>query len=160
MKTFEEALTVFKSATSTSMEAARACAAYAIVHFKEHGDLSQAQSFLDAMPKNYVRRSAFLKWLHAHSPVLVEKNHLSKDKVRAERDGEKAWNVAAALATPFWDFAPDREEFVYTGDDIITVLQRALKRFTNDHSKPKDEAAKAQLAAAQRAIGALKPVAA
>jgi hypothetical protein len=135
---FDARLIAFVKATKSSMAAALDCSKLAILHFEQHGDLSYAQRFLEAMPKNYVRRVAFVKWLAAHAPVLVEQAKLVKDK------GENAvpFNTKAALAMPFWEYAPDQEDIIVTSEDAFKKFQAAVKFFRRDNVKMKDEAGK------------------
>jgi len=152
---FTKALAAFVKATNSSMKYARQCAEMAIQHYQEHGDLSYAQELLDAMPRNYVRRVAFLKWLSAHSPVAMDGPKLVKDK----SDGhETRWNIEAALATPFWDFAPDPEQISFVDTDVVTSLNSAIARFENEKRySPKDKAASDKLAEAKAAVAKLGP---
>lgn len=135
--TFDETLAVFVSATAKSMEAALLCSHLAIQYFAEFGDLGQAQRFLDAMPKNYVRRAAFLKWLAAHAPVTMEKGKLIKDHSENAAD----WNVDVALIKPFWDFAPDKEDIQWGKDDLVSQLNKLIKRYSADRYVANDDVA-------------------
>lgn len=139
---FDKALAVFISSTKTSMEAALQCSHLAIKYFEEHGDLGQAQRFIDAMPKNYVRRTAFLKWLAAHAPVTMEQGKLIKDK----SDNAIDWNVDAALIKPFWDFAPDKEDMHWGKDDLVAQINKLVKRYSGDKYVANDDVATAALA--------------
>src|SRR3546814_10635520 len=77
---FSKKLKLFIGATRNSMKYARECAEAGLRHFAEHGDTVFCQELLDAMPKNYVRRAAYLKWLSAHAPITMLENKLAKDK--------------------------------------------------------------------------------
>lgn len=125
--TFDKALKGFVTSTNNSMKFARMCANIAIKHFAEHGDVIYAQNFLDAMPKNYVRRAAFLKWLASHSPVIMVDGKLAKDKAETA----VAFNVEAAHAIDFWEFAPDMEVVEFDTTDILKALKGAIKKFEN-----------------------------
>jgi hypothetical protein len=144
--TFKQALLNYTKATTDSMRWAKQCADMAILHFEEHGDLCYAQAFYDAIPNNYGRGVAFLKWMAEFSPMQVtsqgKKRVLSKDTVRAEKEGDDAFNTEKALETPYWDFAPDKEQYVYEEADVIKLMDRVVKRLENtEKSAPKDEAA-------------------
>ena len=125
--TFDVALSRFKTATRSSMKYAQICAEYSLRQFADHGNLNQAQAFMDAMPKNYVRRTAYLKWLAAHSPVTMQQGKLLKDV----SDNAQPFNVEEALKVTFWDFAPDQEQIVWEYDDVVIALNKAIKKFEN-----------------------------
>lgn len=145
---FKIALREFSKSAHNTMKYARICAELAILHFEQHGDLVYAQAFLDNMPKNFVRRAAFLKWLAAFSPVTMSQGKLAKDK------GAKAisFNTEKALATPFWDFAPDPENVMWGETDVVKALKSAIRRFDGDNYTPASPAATLKLEAAKAAI--------
>lgn len=132
---FETSLKTFVRSTKASMAAALACATLSLAHFAEHGDTSQLNRFLEAMPKNYVRRAAFVKWAMAHAPLKLEGGKFVKDK------DEKAigFNLEAANAKPFWDFAPDQEDVIFTQADVYAAFVATVKKFRKDKTKPKSE---------------------
>jgi len=156
---FDKSLTDFKNATAKSMAAALICSQIALQHFHDHGDVSLCQRFHDAMPKNYTRRSAFIKWLASFSPIALKGGEFAKDKSDTAVD----WNLEAAFAKPFWEFAPEKEILDFTSADIISDLKRVVKKFKNeDRSKPADAEAVALLAQVETTIETLAaaPVAA
>lgn len=162
--TFDAALKQFVKSTKSSMVYAKACANMAIQHFQEHGDLCHAQSFLDAMPANYVRRVAFMKWLTAHSPATLgeavkgEGRKLIKDK----SPDAVAFDVEGALAVDFWEFAPDLEVISFNGQTIDQALRAVIKRFRNvNRYLPEAETALKHLDEVEGAIEkvALSPIA-
>jgi hypothetical protein len=146
--TFETALKRFVTATNSSMRYARICAEMALEHFAEHGNITMAQQLLDAMPQNYVRRAAYLKWLDAHAPITMEGGKLRKDTAPNATE----FNVELALSKPFWDFAPDPEQVHFGSDDIVVALKGKLRTFRNDRHVANDEKAMATLEAAEKAV--------
>lgn len=131
---FDTALSTFTSSINAAMEAALVCSNLAITQYVEHDNLNWCQRFLDAMPKNFSRRSAFLTWLASHSPITIEDGKLKKDK----SDNAVKFNLEAALAKPFWDFAPDKEDVVLTDADAFKRLMVAVKYFRRDNVKSSD----------------------
>ena len=125
--TFTKNLVAFKKVTERSMELALVLSQAAILHFEEHGQLHYCQEFLDAMPNNYSRKPAFLKWLAAHSPITMVDGKLKKDKA----ENAQAFNTAGAMKKPFWEFAPDKEQVIFGSDDVVIELHKVLKRFAN-----------------------------
>ena len=123
--TFDTRLATFVKSTKTSMAAALDCSIMAIEHFKAHGDLTYAQRFLDAMPKNYIRRAAFLKWLVAHAPITMESGKLIKDKSETAIE----FNIEGAKKQPFWEFAPEVDAVLVSFDDAMKKLHAALAFF-------------------------------
>ena len=137
---FDTTLATFVKSTKDSMEAALACAIMALTTFKEHGDLGQAQRLLEAMPKNYVRRAAFLKWMAAFSPVTMEKGKLLKDKSEGAMSTDDI-DLKAATVKPFWDFAPDKEDVNWGKDDLVSQLNNLVKRYSGERYIANDNAA-------------------
>lgn len=134
---FDTRLIAFIKHTSASMTAANDCAVLSLIRFKDNGDLSQCQRFLDAMSntgKNYVRRTAYLKWLAAHSPIKFEGGKLLKDK----DEDAVAFNLEAAFSKPFWEFAPDQEEILLTHDGAFEKLMKTIKYFRSAKVKMDD----------------------
>jgi hypothetical protein len=152
---FETSLKTFVRSTKASMAAALACATLSLAHFAEHGDTSQLNRFVEAMPKNYIRRAAFVKWALAHAPLKLEGGKFVKDKA----ENAVPLNLEAANAKPFWDFAPDQEDMIFSDADVYAAFTNAIKKFRKDKSKPKDEGSRAFLDKAAAWIEQNKPVA-
>lgn len=151
---FEDALTSFRNATASSMEYARLCANMAYEHFRDTGDVVYAERFvneIDNSAKNYVRKTAFLKWLAAHAPVRVEKGRLFKDK----SDDAIDYNDKA-LEISFWDFAPEKEAVLFGPDELLKALSRTIGRFRDEKHVAKDESALDMLNRAEKVINGLK----
>lgn len=127
---FDQLIGKFRVATQASLELAETLSKMALTHFKEHGDTAYINRFLDAMPKNYLRRGAFEKWCKDFSPLMKVDGVFVKDK------SEKAnkFNLEEAFKKPFWEHNPDREVVFWEETDIVVSLQRALKRFDNTKS--------------------------
>lgn len=146
---FETALSRFVKATKQSMTYARQCAELAIQHYSQHGDLSQCQKFLDAMPKNYTRRVAFLQWLAAHAPVTIADGKLLKDR------GENAidFDLDGAMAKPFWDFAPEKPIVNFTAADLAEAVRKLIARYKNaEKMRPADDMAAQEIIDIERAV--------
>lgn len=155
--TFEKALSLYKRASDNSQKLARQCAQMALRLFLEHGNITQCQQFLDAIPANFQRRAAYVKWLMAFAPVSYEKGQLSVDK----SEGSKEANLDGALAVDWWDFAPDKEVIHFAKGDVIVQLERVVKRYTkSDNYKAKDEEAIAIVKKAGDFVAMLKKEAA
>lgn len=132
---FEARLRTFVNSTKTAMKAALDCANMSIAHFEEHGDLSYAQKFFDAMPKNYVRRMAFVQWLAAFSPVTMEKGKFIKDK----HEDAVEFNVKIAHSQSFWDYAPDPEEIHWGKADLVAQVKSLITRYKGDRYVANDD---------------------
>lgn len=138
-KTFEQILKAFVTATNNSKKHALTLSHMAIETFHEHGDLSRAQLFLDAMPQNYLRKQAFVAWMVEFSPAKVEGTKFVKDQ---SRDESTAWNIEKALETSFWDFSPEKPIVNFSLEDAKTQVLRLVKRFENSEKyKAEDDAA-------------------
>lgn len=141
---FHKRLDEFKSSTKTSMEAARDLANMGISKFAELnadgvicGDVTYCQKFLDAMPRNYNRVSAFIKWLQDHAPVKTEGSlkdgyHLIRDK---SPDAQEL-NLEGAISKPFWDYSPAKEDINYSADDVLKAAERVVSKYgkSNHHA--------------------------
>lgn len=146
---FDQALKLFIDSQTTAMEAARICAELGIQEYAKSGNLTPLQSFHDAMDKNFSRRSAFLKWLVAHAPVMMVKGTFKKSTDEAEiakfvEDGEGATvkcHLTAALEKPFWDFDPPEQIVNFSASDLDKAILAVIKRFENSKHNPADEAA-------------------
>lgn len=155
-KTFHDYLKGFVRSTALSMKYAEKCAQLGLEHFAECGDVVYCQAFLDAMPKNYVRRAAYMKWLFEFSPIIYDEGKLVKDKGKDARE----LRLKEAFAEPFWDFAPDPEIVQVTQQAIINRLKGVLKSYHNEKRFKTDKASEKLLAAAEKKIGELENVAA
>lgn len=127
---FETRLASFSKAIKTSQNAARDCAEQALLQFHKHGSLAFAEKFYAAMPKNFVRRAAFLKWMKDHSPFTVVEGTMKKDKSNDAAE----WDIEGALSAPFWDYAPDPEQVYFGSDDVVVALRRTLKRYQSNEN--------------------------
>ncbi|HKI62893.1 MAG TPA: hypothetical protein VKA31_11420 [Mariprofundaceae bacterium] len=153
--TFDYALKQFKSATTSSMKYARICAEMALREFADSGNLSQCQQFLDAMPKNYTRKAAFVQWVVDHSPLLLADGKFQKDK----SDTANKLNIDGAMTKPFWDYVPEKPIINYSAKDVIEALERTIKRFDNSKKMhPATDDAVATLARVKAAIHGVEVV--
>lgn len=149
---FETALKRFVSATNQSKKYALLCANLSLAHFKEHGDVAYCQRFLDAMGTNYVRPVAYVKWLTTFAPIVLDGKKLVKDKSK-DAKAMDAIDLDKAAETPFWDFAPNKEDVIFQSTDVIVAVQRVLKKFENNpHYKAKDDKATATVVSLQSAL--------
>ena len=133
-KKFDSLLEAFVKSTATSMEAARDLAIMCIQVFEDNGDLSYAQKFLEAMPKNYIRRQAFLKWLCDFAPVTMDGSTLVKDKSKDANE----FKVAEAIVVSFWDYAPEPETINYGANDVVVAIQRTIAKFSKTTKEGKE----------------------
>lgn len=132
---FDTALRTFVVAIKESMDAAKICSMLAITHYADTGNLNWCQKFLDAMPKNFTRRAAFLKWMAAHSPITFTDGKFKKDK------GDKAveFDIEGAGKKSFWEFAPALEDIVLTDEDAFKKLMQSVKYFRRNSVKTSDK---------------------
>ena len=138
--TFAQCLKLFSEATANSMKYAEICAMMALRHFADHGNLTYCQQFMDAMPKNYIRKTAFLKWLANFAPITMEKDKLLKDT----SENAVAFDLDGAEKTRFWEFAPDMEAIAFGPNDVINAIKAVIKKFENPkRSTPENDLASA-----------------
>lgn len=132
---FHAHLDTFKKSMATLKAAMLACSQLALKHFQQHGDLSQVQEFHDAMlehGKNVARINSLKAWLRDNAPISMEGGRFIKRKGLTADEEKAAWNMAKAMATPFWDYLPDTEIFVWEIKDVFQSLEQTVKRFTKD----------------------------
>jgi hypothetical protein len=139
-KTFLEMLEAFKTATSRSKKLALDCSQMALQHFADHGNVHYLQLFHDAMPKNFLRRGAFIKWACDHAPLVWKESKFRKDTSEAA----VTLDLARANKVAFWDYNPETPILNYNSDNVIAAFEAVIKRFDNgDKTKPADNAAQA-----------------
>ena len=161
--TFDQALKDFVGSTASSMRSARLATDLAIVHYFNTGDLSYCQRFLDAIPKNYVRRTAYLSWLQTYAPIQIVKDRLFKDKTDeakmsyggCEKHPMNEDHVNRALAKSFWDHKPEPVEIEFGEGDIITQLLKAASTMRGKRYNLTD-AAVVKLEAAEKMLISLQ----
>lgn len=152
--TFETGLAQWIDGISQSKRLAHALACMALQHFVEHGNTAKLQTLLEAFQKhgkNYIRIAAYKRWMQVHSPITMEDGKLVKDKTREFDDAL----IEKAMETPFWDFAPDREDVVFSDTDVVVSLKRALSPFARQSYVAKDEAATAKVVEATKLVASL-----
>lgn len=152
--TWTKTLKAFKALTAKSMGLARSLSEAAIAHFEAHGDLVYCQELYDVMPKNYVRRVAFVKWLAKYAPVILIENKLLKDK------GPEAvpFDLKGANAKPFWEAIPNTEQVTFVFDDVVKALKATAHKFRKDRYNPSDAKAMAAVNAADEAIAVVETI--
>ncbi|MEJ1593544.1 hypothetical protein SMA75_20330 [Escherichia coli] len=96
----------------------------AIVHSARHNDPDMTTRAIDGCP-SAARKQAMMAWACAYGPFSMgEKGKLVYDKTRAAAVIVDA-NVNAAIAEPYWEFAPEPE---YHQFDLEAALARLLKQ--------------------------------
>lgn len=150
---FEVALKNFKRSVKSSMRYARDCAELALEHFAEHGNTSKLTTFLEAMPDNYLRKAALVKWAVTFAPLSLESKKFVKDMTRKDMKID----LKAAFEKPFWDFAPEPEIKNFTADDLLANVQTLIRRYENaERMKAADEQAERTLKALKQAVENVK----
>ncbi len=156
---FDVALKEFIGSTAKSMSSARMATDLAIVHYFNTGDLSYCQRFLDAIPKNYVRRTAYLAWLNTYCPVTLNGDRLYKDK-RNEAEvhfGSTAEHpmteefLGLALNKSFWDHKPEPVVTDLEEADVIGNLLKGVNKLRGKGFNLSPEAV-AKLGEAEQAL--------
>jgi hypothetical protein len=154
-RSFEQMIKEWVKVTHHSKRLAREISEMALKHFFEHGNTARCQQFLDAIEgeagKNYVRRAAYVLWLKEHAPITMDGKKLVKDKAR-EFDSEL---LEKALETPFYDFAPDKEDVFFKADNVVKDLKAVIAKYNRERYKPKDDTATEKVAEAHKLIATL-----
>ena len=149
---FNVALSRYVKSSRESRQMARLCSELAIIQFYNHGDLGKAQEFLDAISDNYGRKPAYIKWLTTFAPVRQGQNKkLKKDKSETAVE----FNLEGALLKPFWEFAPEKEDIVWTDETLMRALRSVVAKHRGDKYVAKDAVALARLVKAEQMIAQL-----
>jgi hypothetical protein len=93
------------------------------------------------MVKNYSKQPAFVKWLIAHSPTVLENKKFFKDK----RDEAIDFDLVGAKRKPFWEFAPEAGITTYLMSDLDLAILATLKKFDGKNYVAGDDAAMLKL---------------
>lgn len=161
-KDFDALLQTIRMSLKATKEQVRQAAEAGLSHFYEHGNTAYCQDLLaiiDNEGKNFIRRAAYLTWLKVHAPITMnDKGTLVKDKSETAVVVTDALK-AAAMAKPFWEFAPEKEAVYWGGSDLVTELSKVTKKFSGAKHLPKDVNATALLAAANEKIAELGRIA-
>lgn len=149
--TFAKMLADFKLAQSNVRELGWKLAQEALTTYSKGHNPDQLNQLLEAFDKNTVRRSAFTQWVVAHSNLMIEQRAFARNK---SSDYDTAANLEKALAQPFWEFAPAKDELSYTGEELIGAVMKVIKRF--EKASPIGDAA-ATLADVKQTVQKFKP---
>lgn len=133
-KQFKAALATYKRDVEASMASAVVASQLAMRHAKTHGDAVFLQRMHDAIPKNYGRRDAFVRWVDKYSPFTIRAGLFVKDEKRTDA----AWNLDEAFKIAFYDATPVPQILDITGDTIYkgldSLVKRAEKAMTEGHA--------------------------
>ena len=101
-----------------------------LYHFEKHGSVDRIESIYNTMPLNRERRSAYLEWLKAFSPIQwATARDGSKVFSKDKRKEATPFDLKAAFAKPFWDFLPDKPDVYWMPGDVVEALERVTQRF-------------------------------
>lgn len=106
----------------------------ALAHHAQHGDSTIANRLLLAMPKS-ARANALLAWMLANDAMLAR--NPSKDAaviVVHDKEGDNTFDVAAADATPFWEFKAVEGAKPFSFDAYMASLTKGLDKALLDPS--------------------------
>lgn len=143
-ETFKTKLEELKKALGSSMALARELAEAALSIFEQDGNLNYITDLTNALPANFGRQAALIKWFRDHSPSVVtsDKNSNTYSWKKNKTEGATPFNVEEACKTAFWDYAPDTSVKLFASSDIDKRLLGVIKSF-KDESKNKPMNAKA-----------------
>lgn len=95
-----------------------------IMHSAKHNDPDVAKRLVDAMGKT-MRKQALIAWIVNYGAfTLSEANELVYVKERRDQVMAQA-NIDAAIAEPFWSFAPEKP---YVQFDLAKALQALMAK--------------------------------
>lgn len=134
-ETWSGNLGAYRKVSDESMVLATLLSLDALLHFNECGDVIRLNEFLEAIPENYGRRAAFVKWAADHAPLGMKEKKFIKDKAKAEKlgwnnpDGEvKAAMFKAAQEKDFWDYVPAPAVAIVTAEDAVDGVYSLIAR--------------------------------
>jgi hypothetical protein len=120
------AIASFHKASQSLQAKMHVIACSVLKHAVDHGDIRPMAAFIQAMPESG-RAKALVTWFEEFGPVTFDKMVPTYNK--AKREGS---NVDAAVALPFWEFAPEPD---YKAIDLVKFLQGTIKRLETDAEK-------------------------
>lgn len=144
IETFKTKLEELKQALGNSMALARELAETSLRIFEQDGNLNYIADLTNAIPTNFGRQTALIKWFKDHSPSVVnfDKNSNTYSWKKDKAENANAFDVEKACQTPFWDYAPDTSVKLFASSDVDKRLLGVIKSF-KDESKNKPMNAKA-----------------
>ena len=144
IETFKTKLAELKQALGNSMALARELAETSLRIFEQDGNLNYITELTNAIPANFGRQTALIKWFRDHSPSVVtfDKNSNTYSWKKDKAENAKPFNLEGACKTPFWDYAPDTSVKLFASSDIDKRLLGVIKSF-KDEGKNKPMNAKA-----------------
>lgn len=140
--TFEEALAKYVASLAKHMEYARIASELALEQVVKGDNRNWVQALYAAIPKNYGRRDAFVKWVCEHTPTVLENMKFKKDT----RPGACKNNLEKAMQKPFWDYKPMKEIVNFDTGTFMKALWAVFKRFENGETHRGDVLANERIA--------------
>ncbi len=163
---FNSLLGVLKSSTKAAKDASLELSQMAIQQFADHGNLTFANIFVKDLDNKFLRVGAFVLWMKAFSPVVVEGSitagySFKKDTVNAEKPSDNENGVVCdlegAFEQSFWEFSkPEEEVKEYDYNEPIKVAMAALGRLHSKKFRAKDDPAILMLSRTEKVLTDLK----
>lgn len=105
-----------------------------IMRAEAHGDCSQAQQLLDAMPKSG-RALALKAWFETFSPIVFVEGKDGVKKAKLQKGAKaKPFMTDDAKATPFWELNPEKAIQPFDFDKAIASI---MKRYEDAQKEGK-----------------------
>lgn len=141
-ETWSKKLGAFKLGNASIMALALELSPDALLHFNIHGDVIRLNEFLEAIPENFGRRAAFVKWAADHAPLGMKEGKFVKDKKKAEalgwdkEDGKvKAELFEKSKLKSFWDYVPAPKPVILSADDAVQNVYSLIARMRKNDEK-------------------------
>jgi len=140
-KTFSELLAEFRDSQTKTHGLGVECAQMAYEAFQEHGNLTYATHFWNALKTNG-DKNGFMMWLTDFAPAKMVDGKFLKDKEKEAALGDKAWRKGEAFARSFYLYKQVKlEDKSFGADQIVDQVRRIVKRFQAEGMTPDDAAA-------------------
>lgn len=154
-ETYKSKLNDLKNHFGNVMALARELSEVSLRIFEQDGNLNYITDLTNAIPTNFGRQTALIKWFKDHSPSVVnfDKNSNTYSWKKDKAENANAFDVEKACQTPFWDYAPDTSVKLFASSDIDKRLLGVIKSFKDEgKNKPMNAKAVQHLAELEQVI--------
>lgn len=104
------------------------CAVSCLYHAQEHGDVTLLTRLVDAMPKSG-RRKALIHWACEHGKLAYKEK---EQAFNLDKGKSKSWKLAAAEATPFWEFTVEKAPSDVTLEGLVKMVHNKIVKGKED----------------------------
>lgn len=127
-------LTLIASKGKALKKLAQETAVALLAHYAEHGDYTRFSKFADVVASSMSKslRTAFIEWAVAHSSIKWDQDK----KTFYHQKGQKLEaDIPAASLLAFWEVERESKPFIFDGNMLKKLVERATNAQKNDKNK-------------------------